>query len=57
MKRVVIVIVLVLVPASTAFANNTGFYTGARLQAKERGGTEYERRVYIAGLFGPPQEA
>jgi hypothetical protein len=28
MKRVVILIVLVLVPASTAFANNTGFHRG-----------------------------
>lgn len=27
------------------------------MQAKERGGTERERRVYIAGLRGPPQEA
>ena len=25
------------------------------MQAKERGGTEHERGVYIAGLPGPPQ--
>jgi len=28
-------------------------FTTARLRAKERGGSEYERRVYFAGLRGP----
>src|SRR5918994_4243281 len=32
-------------------------FTGARWHANERGGTAHARRVYLAGLRGPPQGA